>query len=255
VDKESLIQDLKSRFSDKAAIPKEQLIDFLKLFYADAKQSTLDWRLHELSRDGVLIRTGWGYYALNTRRQFSPSLPKDLRWIGDQIKAELPYTDYCVWDTRVLADLMIQQPVNFIQLVEVERIAVSSTHNLLQNRGAISEGNLGTIYVYEDWMTLSHHIASTNNPIIIRPLVGEAPLQQEKQYKTASLEKIIVDIIADQDLFHAFQEELAYIVKSAFEKYVINRDKLRRYARRRNKIEQIDSFLFQLPPNYQPYDS
>lgn len=255
MDNELLIENLKSRFRDQDAIPKEQIIDFLRLFYVEAKLSTLNWRLHELARDGVLIRTGWGYYALNTRRQFSPSIPKDLQKVGDQIKADLPFIEYCVWDTRTIADLMIQQPMDFIQLVEVERVALSSTYNLLQNRGIFPERNVGSVYYYEDWIRLIHHGASAEAPIIIKPLIGEAPLQQEAPYKTASLEKVIVDLIADQDLFFAFQEELAYIIKSAFEKYAINRDKLRRYARRRNKIEKVDFFLFQLPPNYQPYDS
>ena len=46
----------------------------------------------------------------------------------------------------------------------------------------------------------------------------------------------------------AYQEELPYIVRTAFAKFVINRDKLRRYARRRNRLEQVEQLLGQSPP-------
>jgi len=91
--------------------------------------------------------------------------------------------------------------------------------------------------------------------IILKPLISEAPLQPLDRYVTAPLEKILVDLLADQPLFFAYQEELEYIVHTAFDKFIINRDKLRRYARRRNRVEQVDQLLQQLPTTRQHYDS
>lgn len=76
-------------------------------------------------------------------------------------------------------------------------------------------------------------------PIIVKPLITEAPLLVQDRYRTAPLEKILVDLMADQSLFFTYQEELDYIVHTAFDKFIINRDKLRRYARRRNRADQF----------------
>jgi hypothetical protein len=50
------------------------------------------------------------------------------------------------------------------------------------------------------------------------------------------LEKILVDFYADTDTFYYLQgNEILNIYHSAFEKYTINRYRLMRYAKRRNK--------------------
>jgi 3-deoxy-D-manno-octulosonic acid (KDO) 8-phosphate synthase len=54
-----------------------------------------------------------------------------------------------------------------------------------------------------------------------------------------TLEKILVDIIADDALFSAQQGELEFIFKSAFDKYNINKSKMKRYASRRNREAEI----------------
>ena len=53
-----------------------------------------------------------------------------------------------------------------------------------------------------------------------------------------------MDLISDIKLYEAFQgAELAYIIKEAFRKYPINRDKMFRYARRRRKGEKVESMI------------
>ena len=54
----------------------------------------------------------------------------------------------------------------------------------------------------------------------------------------------MVDLIADVKLYETFQGvELAYIIKEAFRKYPINKDKMFRYARRRRKEEKVESMI------------
>lgn len=246
---------LQEQFSGQQSISKLALTAFLQLHYGDAKSSTLAWRLHELTQAGILIRTGYGHYDLNDRPTFIPTLSPTLRKINERITAELPFTDCCVWDTRIIADLMVQQPMNYLQLVEVDRIALSAVYQLLQARPVLIHRKAPAIYLYEDWLTLSRNGTQHYAPVILKPLISEAPRQPLDGYVTAPLEKILVDLLADHSLFFAYQEELEYIVHTAFDKFIINRDKLRRYARRRNRVEQVDQLLQQLPTTKHPYDS
>jgi hypothetical protein len=84
--------------------------------------------------------------------------------------------------------------------------------------------------------------ASLNfNSIIVKDLITKAPVQTIDKIPTAPLEKILVDIFSDKDLFITFQgSELDMIFQTAFEKYTINKSKLFRYAKRRGKDEIFD---------------
>jgi len=57
------------------------------------------------------------------------------------------------------------------------------------------------------------------------------------------LEKLLVDCIADKELFAAQQSEIDFIYKTTAEKYTINEGKLKRYARRRNQLEKVVMLL------------
>lgn len=246
MDYQALQTTLRKRFSGQNVIPKTELIDLLQQHYQQAKPATLAWRLHELTQEGVLMRTGYGLYQLNDRPLFTPTLSLTLRKLSDCIKVQLPFTDCCVWDTRIVADLMIQQPMSMLQLVEVDRVAVSSVYQLLQNQPVLLDRKALPVYLYEDWLTLSRNGIPHPTPIIIKPLISEAPVLAQDRYQTAPLEKILVDLMADKSLFFTYQEELDDIVHTAFDKFIINRDKLRRYARRRNRATQVDQLLSQL---------
>jgi hypothetical protein len=52
-----------------------------------------------------------------------------------------------------------------------------------------------------------------------------------------------VDIIIDKELFAAQQGELDFIFKSAFDKYDINKAKMKRYAIRRNKESELERII------------
>lgn len=246
MDTEALYTTLRKRFSGQNVIPKTELIDLLQRHYQQVKPATLDWRLHELVQTGILMRTGYGLYQLNDRPLFIPTLSPTLRKLSDRIKAQLPFTDCCVWDTGIVADLMIQQPMSMLQLVEVDRVAVSSVYQLLQNQPVLLDRKTLPVYLYEDWLTLSRNGMPHPTPIIIKALISEAPMLAQDRYRTAPLEKILVDLMADQRLFFTYQEELDAIVHTAFDKFIINRDKLRRYARRRNRADQVGHLLNQL---------
>ncbi|GAB3562734.1 hypothetical protein GCM10027578_05370 [Spirosoma luteolum] len=143
---------------------------------------------------------------------------------------------------------MIQQPMSFLQLIEVDKEAISSVYQLLQEQPVRVDRKSPAIYRYDDWLLLTRRGLPSPNPVIIKPIITEAPVQQQDRYVTASLEKILVDLMADSDLFFAYQEEVPYIFRIAFAKFTINRDKLRRYARRRNRLDMLEQLLRQLVP-------
>lgn len=77
--------------------------------------------------------------------------------------------------------------------------------------------------------------------VIVQRLVSQAP-QQKAAPHHVMLEKLLVDLLADPKMpLFLEKSEFDSIFESAFEKYIINKSKMMRYARRRNV--RIDSII------------
>ena len=92
-------------------------------------------------------------------------------------------------------------------------------------------------------------------PVIIKRLVTRAPIQKIKNKKTvvpiATLEKIMVDLFADENLLHFYQgSEMVNIYEKIIDRYSINFTKLFSYAKRRKKEQEIKQFIGNNIPNF-----
>ena len=80
----------------------------------------------------------------------------------------------------------------------------------------------------------------------INNLVSEAPTQEIYGVKTATIEKILVDIFCDKIIYSTFQgNEMKNIFYNAFKDYTININTLLRYAQRRGKKSEIEQYIFE----------
>jgi len=67
-------------------------------------------------------------------------------------------------------------------------------------------------------------------------LITDAPLQDVEQVKVPCIEKILVDLIVDTELYATYQgRDLDSIIENAFQYNTIKKDTLLRYANRRRK--------------------
>ena len=87
------------------------------------------------------------------------------------------------------------------------------------------------------------YLPDENESLIIKSLVTEAPLQKIEGVNTVSLEKMLVDVFCDDVIFAAQQgSEMRNIFHEAKRKYVINENRLFRYANRRNKKDSFKEY-------------
>ena len=80
---------------------------------------------------------------------------------------------------------------------------------------------------------------SLNEAIIVKSLVTEAPLMREGGITTAAPEKILVDILAEPDIFVGQQGERERLFENMLSQVRIHQNRLLRYARRRKREEQV----------------
>jgi DNA-binding Lrp family transcriptional regulator len=201
------------------------------------KRATVNWRIYELVRQGLLQRIGRGVYALGKGKGFIPIPHKKQKSISFLLKKQFPFITFCCWHTSVLKEFYQHVAVHDFLLVEVERDIIDSVFHFLKetNKNTLKEPSQDVI---------ENFVFKSNDAIIVKPLISEAPLQSVDNNSIPALEKILVDLYADSEIFFFLQgNEMLNIFENAVEKYTVNTDKLLRYAKRRNKKDEIQQIL------------
>ena len=210
-------------------------MNFYKNFEPAIKSTTVNWRVYKLVQLGIINRIGRGKFRLGAINKYRPELPDKIFTLNKKLKKQFPFLTFCFWDTSVLNEFMIHQPGKFYLLVEVEKESMESVFYFLKE-------NKYSAYLNPDTEIIDKYLSSEKNPVIVKPLVSEAPVQNIKTVNTVTIEKMLVDVFCDTDIFSPQQgSELKNIYKEAFGKYTVNKNRLLRYAgRRRKKVDLIN---------------
>lgn len=193
--------------------------------------------MYTLVQEGVLHRIGSGKFRLGEGRKYIPEISSLTKSIYKKLKAEFPYTNFCVWNTSVLNEFMQHQPNRYFLLVETDKETALSAFYFLRE---IKK----SVFIEPTNDILEKYIVNEKEVVVIKPLISEAPTQNINKVETATIEKILVDIFCDDVIFSAQQgAEKRTIFKEAFAKYTINQNKMLRYANRRGKKEELNRFV------------
>lgn len=228
---------IKKTFSNSKIITTDDLFNFYKSLEPSVKKATVNWRIYELVQTGRLQRIGRGKYVIGKELKYRNEISAKEIKISNLIKKEFPFINYCIWTTSILNEF--SQHLSALQfiIVEVEKETLESVYFMLKDnfKSAFKKPARGIV---------EEVISSQPNSVIINSFVSEAPIQKIKNVPTSTLEKLLVDLYCDKNLFYFVQgNELLSIYKNAFDKYTINQSKLLRYADRRRKKKQIEEFI------------
>ena len=228
---------IQSYFKSLNQISREKLGNLIKKDFPELSEGTISVYLSKLKKAGIINNPERGVYSITDKEVFNPEINQNLKKIYNKIHKEFPFVDICVWNTKWLNDFMRHQPFKYYTVIEVEKEADEQIFN------AISEWNKN-VYFNPDEEILERYISSNSEEVtIIKNLVTEAPTSKRNKIEIPTLEKILVDIIIDKELFAAQQGELDIIYSTAFKKYAINTAKMKRYAIRRNKESEVEKMI------------
>lgn len=241
--KEKKKEDLIKYFKKHESFTTDDIHAFFAKAQPDINRSTVNWRIHELVSHGILKRTGRGVFAVGKEQGFLPVPGKKQKSISLKIKRRFPLINFCTWHTSVLNEFYHHIPARNSLIVEAERDAVEPVFYFLKesNRNTFKEPSRG---IMEDF------VFDSRDSVIVKGLISEAPLQTSDNVPVPALEKILVDLIAEDNIFFFLQgKELLSIFKNAFDKYTVNMDRLARYAGRRNKRDEVNKITARIAGN------
>lgn len=233
------IEKLKEEFNDIKYLSTNDIAAFYRSFDPTLKKTTINWRIYKLVEKGVLNRIGRGKFSFGSGKIYVPEISRKEKLIFNKLKAEFPFVEICIWNTKALNEFMQHQPRNFHVIVEVEKEVTLSVFYFLKELNYL-------VFVEPTEEIMEKYLPLDKEAIIIKPLVSESPLQKSGNTVTVSLEKLLVDVYSDKSVFEAQQgAELSTIFKEAFSKYTLNQSKMLRYASRRRKKESLTKYIEQ----------
>lgn len=228
---------IKHHFKSKAVFETQDIVDFYEQIEKNIKPTTVNWRVYTLVQKGVLQRIGRGKFALGRGRKYIPEISSVIKSTFKKIKAEFPYANLCVWNTSVLSEFMLHQPKRNFLLVETDKETTNSAFYFLRE---IKK----SVFIEPTKDILEKYIVNEKEVFVIKPFISEAPTQSINEVKTATIEKMLVDVFCDEVIFAAQQgAEMRTIFNEAFTKYTINQSKMLRYADRRGKKKELNQFV------------
>lgn len=215
----------------------DEFYDFYLQKEPDLKKTTFRGRVHNLKKNGIIYSPRRGLYVIENRKEFNPVIDKKLHRLYKKVKTQFPYSDMCIWETNWLNSYMVHQPISNDIIIEIEQEAASAALAFLQE-------SLKNIYLNPGKHEIENYMHSGQSNIIIKNLVIESPVEATSGVVIPKIEKIIVDLFAEDELFVTYQGgELKNIYEELFNKYNINQSTINRYATRRSVADRLIIFL------------
>ena len=236
--KQFIIEELKERFKEEKFFNRESLLAFYRQFSPDLNDSTFRWRIYQLKAKGVIASVTQDLFTLGSKPDFKPVISDFEKRIANKVEKQFSGMKYAIWSTKFVNEFSLHLSSRFITILQVEIDALEPVYAFLKNQ------NLGPVYFQPDKKEIERYIFESEKTIILQSLITKAPTQKIGKTVTVKLEKIIVDLFCEKDLFISFQgSELVHIINTAYERYAINFTTMFHYARRRGKEMELKQFL------------
>jgi len=231
------LNTIKQAFQNKGNFSRRELQNTLEALYPETNQNTLKWKIYDLKAKGIIHAVTKGIYTLaQPKRPYQPDIPLEALALYKEIQKELPYTELSIAHTSWLNEFMVHQVFRTYLIIEIQKEATTTLFNRLTEWGKKA-------FLNPTPEVMEYYISNTEDAIIIKPLISESPLLELDNIKVPTLEKLLVDCISDRIVYGAQHEEAAGIFENAVKEYALNLNKLKRYAGRRNKMEEIVQLL------------
>lgn len=221
----------------KNTFSRSELYNTAKLIDSSFKETQLRFYIGKLKNENLIISLGRDLYAknVNIKESFIPETSEISKKIISVMKEEYPLVSFRILDLACMNEFVNHLMAHNYIILEVEKEGMEFIYNQLQElfpTKVLLNPSKKEIELYSD-----------PDDIIIMPLTTESPEGNKEAFNT-SLEKLIVDMFANK-VIQMFISKGDYprAMEDMFEKYNINEAKLFRYARRRNKANEIYDFI------------
>jgi len=194
-------------------------------------------RIHRLVKEGKLVKIGRDVYSPceNVRKIYNHEYSATAEKAAALLISQFPGTDFRIFELTQLNDFLnhlIARNYLFISTVgESSDFIFDPMRNLFP----------GNVMLRPDKENYFRY--RTDDTIILQKLPTETP-KGRKQFWHTDLEKMLVDVFVDPLIRGSFSEnEIPMIYEDSFSEYILDKDRLSRYARRRGAERKLREYI------------
>ena len=216
----------------------KELLELLKNIKPDLADTTYHWSISCLIRDGKILRRGYDAYSIfqgEKLREYRPLYSDETINLIELISNKYPNVSFTVFETVLMNDFLNHLIAQNTIFVQVEKESSIYVFRYLQD-----EGYDNVLYKpRQEDMTLYWSKGS----IIVTDMVSEAPLRAADPH-VITLEKILVDMLADKLILASYSKaEYPDVIEQAESRFLLDKKRMLRYARRRNRYKEICNYI------------
>jgi hypothetical protein len=205
----------------------------------DFRETLMRNLMEELLKNGYISRVARNQYVKGSgdlgKKEYAGVYSENALNVLEQVGEAYPYLNYQVWELNWLNEFANHLLARNVICLEVENDGCEFVYSTL------SASYSGRMLLKPSEKELEYY--SVDDGIIINRLVSESPSRKENAHQPA-LEKIIVDLFANKMLVSMISKgDYGDILERMFSKYKIDQKKMFRYARRRNKADEIAEYI------------
>lgn len=202
--------------------------------------NSFKWIISEMTDNGTIYRKQRGKYILHSNSTinksiYKPSISEQLQEISEKIKTKFPSVNFVCFESVQLNEFLNHLIGRNTFFVFVEKDTIDFVFRYLQEK---TERNVLLNPTKKEWDAYC-----TYNNIVMLNLISEAPKRADKRHNMC-IEQLLVDIVAEKSFKNLYsQSELQEIYNLADKSYLIDYGRLLRYARRRNKANEVKKYI------------
>ena len=231
------IQAFIDEFIKKDKFTKEDIYKYFLKININYSKGALKSKIHRLKKSNIIKSVSRGVYTISKKTYYTISPDSFIKKIIKKFLKRYEDVNYCVWNTMWLNEFMIQQPFKSFYVFETEKEVSESVFHWFRDNNIMA-------YLNPNQEMIQEYVMQEKNTIIIKPVITRAPIQKVEEVQIPEIEKILVDLFCEQNLFYVHSgSELKNIFKYSNERYIINYTTLYSYARRRGKEEALKQFV------------
>ncbi len=238
MEKDKVVNRLRSYFKNRRTVSVEDIRQYFRRDRPKLDEEALKQKITELEQAGILQRSHTGQFTFREELAFRPVAEAHYNelthYLNDQYEGL-----YCFTATQWVNEISTQNRPERAVIVEVDASKLAEAYRAMRELG------VGEVYRLDDSQKKKDlKIDWAGEPAVLKPLVEGAPVQQVDEVWVPTLEKLLVDLYCDPELFPGIEHrEMISIFDNAFHLYQIDYDRLQAYAKKRRQLDQLESFL------------
>lgn len=189
-----------------------------KVMMPGVPEQTVFSRIRALERKGLIYESGRGRYSLGAKPVYKAKVSPKMLELNKLLVSEFTGASLC------------------ISTMDGSNVVVETERKVVDKMLVFLRGRYLNVFTFREAIA---NRSALKDAIVVKALITDSPLVSFEEMNAPSLEKTLVDLVADKDFFRLDDEAIHKEFQRAFEVYPINRNRLVRYAGRRGVTASV----------------